>query len=27
LESGQSITPASFEAQLGSPQIPFQTNK
>ena len=26
-ESGQSITPASFEAQLGSPQIPFQTNK
>ncbi len=27
LENGQSITPASFEAQLGSPQIPFQTNK
>jgi hypothetical protein len=27
LESGQSITPASFEAQLGSPQIPFQANK
>ena len=26
-ESGQNITPASFEAQLGSPQIPFQTNK
>lgn len=25
--SGQNITPASFEAQLGSPQIPFQTNK